>query len=118
MPRRRSGELTKNELFAFASIKSLLAGGDGEFYSALLDEQMELDGRPLPIASLYRALEHLQGVGYLTSRLESEALAAAEGRAPRRLYRLTANGRRASVEIEVVTEERPRLVLAFRAWGA
>ena len=57
----------------------------------------------LALARLYRALVRLEGLGWLTSSWEDPTLAHAEGRPPRRLYRLTMAGitARATVELPV-----------------
>jgi PadR family transcriptional regulator PadR len=48
--------------------------------------------------TLYRALDRLEQMGFLRSEAEDPHIAAGEGRPPRRLYELTAEGHRAIAE--------------------
>jgi PadR family transcriptional regulator PadR len=64
----------------------------------------------VPSGSVYPILIRLESQGIFASRLEDEEDAAAEGRRPRRYYRLTDHGARAATEDldEWYAEERRR----------
>jgi DNA-binding PadR family transcriptional regulator len=86
--------------------------GVEEFHGYLLAKEMKdraEASRLTAHGTLYKALDRLEDAGYLQSRWEDPALAAAEARPRRRLYHVTAAGRRALAA--AFAAEGPRLQL-------
>lgn len=93
MPRRRAGVLLPLEERILQIGLARASGATPEFYGFALAEELageESGGRLLGHGTLYKALARLEAAGALESRWE-EVDASAEGRPPRRLYRVTAH---------------------------
>jgi len=65
--------------------------------------------------TLYRALDRLEQMGYLHSEMEDPRIAAAESRPGRRLYELTAEGKR--VVAEAAKSSREAKARGKRGWS-
>jgi PadR family transcriptional regulator PadR len=67
---------------------------------ALAQALAERDGHTRLVAhgTLYKALDRMRRAGLLTAEWEDPGVAAEEGRPRRRVYQVTAEGRRALVE--------------------
>ena len=79
----------------------LRLGGQEEVHGFLLAKALRDDAgakRLTSYGTLYRALERLEGFGFLDSRWEDAWIAAETGRPRRRFYRVTVSGERALVE--------------------
>jgi DNA-binding PadR family transcriptional regulator len=89
--RRKAGTLVPLEASILEAALRLRRDGTDEAYGFLLARIMR-DGagakRLTAYGSLYRALERLEGFGFLESRWEDPAVALELGRPPRRFYRL------------------------------
>lgn len=96
--RRKSGTLVPLEVSILATALRLRRDGTDEPYGFQLARVLR-DGegakRLTAYGTLYRALERLEGFGFLVSRWEDPAIALATGRPPRRFYRLTVSGEQA-----------------------
>ncbi len=96
--RRKSGALFPIERSILGAGLDLADRGRGEFHGYAIAKEIgdREDARRLAAqGTLYRALDRLEGLGLVESRLENADLAAAENRPRRRLYRVTALGERA-----------------------
>jgi len=96
--RRKSGELVPLEVSILEASIQLAQRGTEEAHGFLLARELRDRGgarRLTAYGTLYKALDRLERVGYLTSRWEDPMLAAAEGRPRRRFYRTTAVGEQA-----------------------
>lgn len=69
-----------------------------------------MEAAGLPSGTVYPALRRLEKAGYLAARWEDADAAHADGRPRRRLYELTAAGRRALPEAEARLAEALRLL--------
>lgn len=96
--RRKAGTLVPLETSILEAALRLRRDGTDEAYGFLLARVMQ-DGagakRLTAYGSLYRALERIEGFGFLESRWEDPVIALELGRPPRRFYRLTVSGERA-----------------------
>jgi PadR family transcriptional regulator, regulatory protein PadR len=99
--RRKSGSLVSLEVTILEAALRLRRDGQEEVHGFLLAKVMR-DGagarRLTAYGTLYRALDRLEGFGFLESRWEDPAIGASTGRPPRRLYRLTVSGERAQLD--------------------
>lgn len=96
--RRKPGTLLPIELAILGAGLDLVRRGEDTFhgYTVAREIRDHAEARRLTAhGTLYRALDRLESAGMLESALEEAALAAAENRPRRRLYRLTAAGVRA-----------------------
>ncbi len=99
--RRKAGTLVPLEASILDAAFRLRLGGQEEVHGFLLAKVMRDDvgaKRLTAYGSLYRALERLEGFGFLDSRWEDASIAAETGRPLRRFYRLTISGERALAE--------------------
>jgi PadR family transcriptional regulator PadR len=97
--RRRAGELLPIELAILAGGIELAASGEPDFYGFAMARRIrEASGARQLTAhgTLYKALARLERAGMLTSSWEEPALAEAQHRPRRRLYRVTPSGERAA----------------------
>jgi PadR family transcriptional regulator, regulatory protein PadR len=96
--RRKTGSLVPLEASILEAALQLRRDGIEEVHGFQLAKVMR-DGagarRLTAYGTLYRALERLEGFGFLDSRWEDAAIAAETGRPPRRFYRLTVSADRA-----------------------
>jgi DNA-binding PadR family transcriptional regulator len=85
-------------------VAALLAGGDTERYGLQL-----MQDTGLPSGTLYPILVRLERAGWVASRWE-EVDPAAEGRPPRRYYRLTGEGAvEARREVALIRQQMSRV---------
>jgi PadR family transcriptional regulator, regulatory protein PadR len=99
--RRKAGALVSLEVSILEAGLRLRRDGQEEVHGFLLAKVMgDAAGarRLTSYGTLYRALERLEGFGYLASRWEDAAIGASTGRPPRRFYRLTVSGERALLD--------------------
>ena len=99
--RRKAGTLVPLEASILDAAIGLRVGGQEEVHGFQLAKAMSDDAgakRLTSYGTLYRALERLEGFGFLDSRWEDASIAAETGRPPRRFYRLTVSGERARAE--------------------
>lgn len=103
--RRRPGSIVPTEQAVLEAGLHLQAGGTDEFHGYMLARQMRDDAAARKLighGTLYKALDRLEGMGFLTSRWEDPLAAAAESRPRRRFYTVTAAGSRALAESRAV----------------
>ena len=96
--RRKPGTLLPFELSILAAGLDLSRNSQLEFHGYAIAKEMrdrEAARRLAAQGTLYRALDRLEGLGFLESRQEEAEVAAAENRPRRRLYKLTALGEKA-----------------------
>jgi DNA-binding PadR family transcriptional regulator len=96
--RRKTGSLVPLEVSILEAAIGLRRDGTEEVHGFLLAKVMrDAAGarRLTAYGTLYRALERLEGFGFLVSRWEEPATDAMTGRPRRRLYRLTVSGEQA-----------------------
>ena len=96
--RRKTGSLVPLEVSILEAALRLRRDGQEEVHGFLLAKVMRDDAgarRLTAYGTLYRALDRLEGFGFLASRWEDAAIGGATGRPPRRFYRLTVTGERA-----------------------
>lgn len=99
--RRKVGTLVPLEASILDAAIRLRMAGQEEVHGFLLAKALRDDAgakRLTAYGTLYRALERLEGFGFLDSRWEDASIAAETGRPPRRFYRLTVSGERALAE--------------------
>ena len=100
--RRKPGSIVPTEQAVVEAGLTLQASGSDEFHGYVLAKQMrgEDEGARKLIGhgTLYKALDRLEGMGYLVSRWEDPHAAAEENRPRRRFYRVTDAGSRALAE--------------------
>lgn len=102
--RRKPGSIVPTEQAVLEAGLHLHAEGTSEFHGYMLAKHMRDEDAARKLighGTLYKALERLEGMGYLTSRWEDPNAAAAESRPRRRFYSVTAAGSKA------LTEARP-----------
>jgi len=93
--RRKIGELVPLEASILEASVDLAGRGSPEAHGFLLAKEIrDREGarRLTAYGTLYKALDRLERVGYLTSRWEDPMVAAASSRPRRRFYRTTAVG--------------------------
>lgn len=99
--RRKAGTMVPLEASILDAALRLRRDGQEEAHGFLLAKVLR-DGagarRLTAYGTLYRALERLEGFGFLDSRWEDAALTTETGRPPRRFYRVTVAGERALAE--------------------
>ena len=96
--RRKPGTLIPIELSILGAALDLAHQGQTEFHGYAIAKEMrerEAARRLAAQGTLYRALDRLEGLRLLESRLEAPDVAAAESRPRRRLYKVTALGEQA-----------------------
>ncbi len=96
--RRKTGTLVPLEVSILEAALRLRRDGTDEAYGFQLARVLRDSAgakRLTAYGTLYRALERLEGFGFLVSRWEDPAIALETGRPPRRFYRLTVSGERA-----------------------
>ena len=96
--RRKTGTLVPLEASILDAAIRLRMGGQEEVHGFLLAKALRDDAgakRLTAYGTLYRALERLEGFGFMDSRWEDASIAAETGRPPRRFYRVTVAGERA-----------------------
>ena len=94
MVRRKPGQLLPLEVDVLEAALARGATTDPEFHGFAVAKQLA-DGDPRRLTAhgtLYKALGRMADAGLLSSRWEDPALAEAEGRPRRRLYRITGQG--------------------------
>jgi PadR family transcriptional regulator len=111
--RRKPGSLVPLEIAICRCAAELHQAGIADFHGYDMAKQLATATSRRSLAAygtLYRALARLEDMGLLKSRWEDPRLAARESRPLRRLYALTAAGRRAVREAEnvAVAARRPR----------
>jgi len=109
--RRKAGTLVPLELDILEAAIELARQGIGEAHGFLLARELrDRHGakRLTAYGTLYKALERLEGMGFLDSRWEDPQLAADDGRPRRRFYRVTVVGERAAADARA-DESRPGL---------
>ena len=110
--RRKAGTMVSLEVSILDAALRLRRDGQAEVHGFLLAKVLR-DGagarRLTAYGTLYRALERLEGFGFLASRWEDAAIGAETGRPPRRLYRLTVSGERAIVDAHASIPMTPRV---------
>lgn len=112
--RRKPGSIVPTERAVLEAGVHLHAAGTDEFHGYRLAKQMRDDDaarRLIAHGTLYKALDRLEGMGYLQSRWEDPVLAAEESRPRRRFYRVTAAGSKALAEAQIEKPVAGRLVL-------
>jgi DNA-binding PadR family transcriptional regulator len=111
--RRKLGSIVPTERAILEAGLHLDTGGTHEFHGYMLAKQMRDDDaarRLIGHGTLYKALDRLELMGFLTSRWEDPALAANESRPRRRFYRVTTAGSKALSEAQSLAPT-PKLVL-------
>ncbi len=96
--RRKTGTLVSLEVAILEAALRLRRDGQPEIHGFQLAKVMRDEAgakRLTAYGTLYRALERLEGFGFLESRWEDAAIGATTGRPPRRFYRITVVGERA-----------------------
>jgi PadR family transcriptional regulator PadR len=96
--RRKPGALIPIELSVLAAAIDLAHRGEAEFHGYQLAREIKHrngDRYRTAAGTLYKALDRMERSGLLVSRWEEAASLPLEGRPPRRLYRVTAEGRAA-----------------------
>ena len=96
--RRRPGTLIPIEVSILGAALELSHLGQAEFHGYAIAKEMrerEAAKRLAAQGTLYRALDRLEGLRLLESRMEEPDVAAAEARPRRRLYTVTALGEQA-----------------------
>jgi DNA-binding PadR family transcriptional regulator len=96
--RRKTGTLVSLEISILEVALRLRRDGQQEVHGFQLAKVMRDEAgakRLTAYGTLYRALERLEGFGYLESRWEDASIGATTGRPPRRFYRVTVVGERA-----------------------
>jgi len=100
--RRKPGTLLPIEVSILAAGVALALAGTREFHGYAVARELKEHGEARRLTAhgtLYRALERLEQAGLLESQMEDAALAEAEQRPRRRLYRVTGAGERAYAEV-------------------
>ncbi len=100
MPRRRPGVLLPIEAAVLGAAIEARRAGEEEFHGfaiASAIQEREAARRLTAHGTLYRALARMESAGLLESRWEDPAVAEAEGRPRRRLYRVTGLGEAAAL---------------------
>jgi DNA-binding PadR family transcriptional regulator len=110
--RRKPGTLVPLEHSILSAAAERIARGEGDFHGYGIAREMQDrgDSRQLTAyGTLYRALERLEGFGFLESHWEDPEAAALERRPVRRIYRLTAAGERALRRADAPERAKPSL---------
>ena len=98
--RRKPGTLLPLEVSILEAAIDLRRRGEKDFHGFAVAKEIREreEARSLTAhGTLYKALERMQRMSLLESRWEDPAVAAAEGRPRRRLYRMTGLGEQALV---------------------
>ncbi len=101
--RRKPGGLVPLEVSILAAGLALTLRGVDTFHGYQLAREIQEQEQARSAAghgSLYKALSRLEAASLLSSHWEDPAIAEAEKRPRRRLYKITAEGRRAYTEAE------------------
>jgi DNA-binding PadR family transcriptional regulator len=96
--RRKPGTLVPFEVSILGAALNLLRQGQPEFHGYAIAKEVRDREQARKLAgqgTLYRALDRLENLKLLESRLEEPEVAAAENRPRRRLYRVTVVGEEA-----------------------
>jgi len=99
--RRKTGELVPLEVSILEASVGLAGRGIEEAHGFLLAKEIRDHAgarRLTAYGTLYKALDRLERVGYLSSRWEDPHAAAADSRPRRRFYHTTAVGEQALVD--------------------
>ncbi|HXK32575.1 MAG TPA: PadR family transcriptional regulator [Dehalococcoidia bacterium] len=99
--RRKPGTLIPIEIAILSAALALLNRGEEEFHGYQLAREIKTansDRFRMAAGTLYKALNRMEQSGLLSSRWEDPSSPDVEGRPPRRLYRLTADGEAAYKE--------------------
>lgn len=109
--RRKPGQLLDLEAqILTVTVEALVAGEPAEVHGFAVAKRIaeREDTRGLTAhGTLYKALARLEDAGLLSSRWEDPAVAEAEGRPRRRLYRVTSAGQAALAAHAMGTADRP-----------
>jgi DNA-binding PadR family transcriptional regulator len=111
--RRKPGAIVPTEQAVLEAGLHLLANGVEEFHGYVLAKQMRDDAAARKLiahGTLYKALDRLAGMGYVSSSWEDPHVAANEKRPRRRFYRVTTAGARALEQAQAI-ERAGKLVL-------
>lgn len=106
--RRKKGSLLSIELNILRTATNLRVRGTTEFHGFMIAKEMVEQERARQLTghgTLYKALDRLREMGYLSSRWEDPLAAAAESRPRRRLYQVTVAGQRALAKAEAMQAE-------------
>jgi DNA-binding PadR family transcriptional regulator len=92
--RRKPNQLIPLEVSIIEVATTLYKQGDGEFYGFQIAKEIEgsQKGTLVGFGTLYRALDRLVDMGYLSRRWEESSIAEKQSRPQRRLYKLTDKG--------------------------
>ena len=96
--RRKPGTLLPFEVSILSAGLDLSSRGEPEFHGYAIAKELgerEAARKLAAQGTLYRALDRLERLGLLESRLEEPEVAAGEARPRRRLYKVTALGQQA-----------------------
>jgi PadR family transcriptional regulator PadR len=99
--RRKDGGLVRLEIEILEAAIDLVRRGISEAHGFMLARELrDRHGakRLTAYGTLYKALERLEGMGFMESRWEDPQRAADDGRPRRRFYRVTVIGERAATE--------------------
>lgn len=110
--RRKPGTLVPLEFSILSAAAERVARGEADFHGYGIAREMRDRGDTRQLTAygtLYRALERLEGFGFLESHWEDPETAALERRPVRRIYQLTAAGERARREAAAGQAGRPSL---------
>jgi DNA-binding PadR family transcriptional regulator len=110
--RRKAGAILPIEASILEAGIDLRRRGVGEFYGFLIAREVreQAEARLLTAhGTLYKALDRLEKAGFLASRWEDPAIAAAAARPRRRLYVVTAAGEAALANRRVEVPVAPTL---------
>lgn len=110
--RRKPGALVPLEYSILTAAAERLARGEDDFHGYGIAREMRDRGDTRQLTAygtLYRALERLEGFGFLESHWEDPEAAALERRPVRRIYRLTTAGERARREAAADRQPSPSL---------
>jgi len=116
--RRKAGTLFPLEMSICEVASVLRQRGIRQFHGFSIAKELKHAGDTKLLTAygtLYRALDRLEQMGYLHSEMEDPRIAAAESRPGRRLYELTAEGKR--VVAEAAKSSREAKARRKRGWS-
>lgn len=110
--RRKADTLIPIEIAILAAAIACFNRGEQEFHGYQIAREIKNangDRYRTAAGTLYRALDRMELAGLLTSRWEQPSAPGVEGRPPRRLYTVTAEG---SAAYQKAVHRRPEFFLA------